>query len=307
MFDVVASNGGTDLAGSVWIPRSEVRAGVLMFPGSGPADRHNDVVFPPIRDRLVARGIAVASFDKRGVGSSGGDWRTVGLDVLASDAVAEMDVLEADGGVPAGRVGLLGHSHGGRVVLEAAADERTAFEVTHSGPGVAVWEQVGHAARMALASTTATASAIDAAAVLLVEGMEVLREGRPWQAFADRVAGPLLAPHTALLERAGFAWPTSSDRRFLRLILGYDPAPALERLHRPVLAVHGAADALVPVDRSVEAFERSVGRRGLLTTIVFPGADHRLRIGDPPRPVPGYPDAIADWILRVTSGKGVHP
>jgi hypothetical protein len=41
-----------------------------MHPGSGPSDRDNDVLFPPIRDALLAAGIAVCSFDKRGAGES---------------------------------------------------------------------------------------------------------------------------------------------------------------------------------------------------------------------------------------------
>ena len=124
----------------------------------------------------------------------------------------------------------------------------------------------------------------------------------PRQEFEDRLTDPRLAPQIALLEQAGSTWPTTEECHFLRLILDYDPVPAMGRLDCPVLALHGTADSLVPVARSVEAFEREVGERGLLTTIVFPGADHRMRIGDRPHLVPGYLWAIGDWILGVTSG-----
>lgn len=119
--DVVARNGTIRLHGSAWFPRAEPRGGVLMIPGSGPADRHNDVVFPPLRAHLVERGFAVASFDNRGVGRSGGDWRQVGIDVLAEDARAGLDALRDLEGVPGRAVGLLGHSQGGWVGIETAA------------------------------------------------------------------------------------------------------------------------------------------------------------------------------------------
>ena len=64
---------GVRLGGSMWEPAQSPSAVVLMHPGSGLSDRHNDEYFPPIREHLVASGYAVCSFDKRGVGASTGD------------------------------------------------------------------------------------------------------------------------------------------------------------------------------------------------------------------------------------------
>ncbi len=72
-----------------------------MVGGSGPADRDNDTFFPPIRRRLAAAGIAVLSYDQRGVGSSSGDWRDASLDDLAADAAAARAFLQTQLGVRA--------------------------------------------------------------------------------------------------------------------------------------------------------------------------------------------------------------
>ncbi|MDQ3385845.1 MAG: CocE/NonD family hydrolase [Actinomycetota bacterium] len=56
-----------------------------MLPGSGDADRLNGGYLEPIRAHLVRRGIAVISYDKRGVGGSNGDWREATLRELADD------------------------------------------------------------------------------------------------------------------------------------------------------------------------------------------------------------------------------
>jgi hypothetical protein len=87
--DVTFASGDVVLAGSLAVPDQDVAsAGVVMVGGSGPSDRNNDTFFPPIRQHLVDAGIAVLSYDKRGVGSSSGDWRDSTLDDLAADTTA---------------------------------------------------------------------------------------------------------------------------------------------------------------------------------------------------------------------------
>ena len=92
--DETVRSGDVELAGSWWEPAAPI-ATVLMHPGSGPSDRDNDTYFPAIRDQLVAAGIAVASFDKRGVGGSTGDWQDAGIAEQAEDVAAVVAHLAA--------------------------------------------------------------------------------------------------------------------------------------------------------------------------------------------------------------------
>ena len=86
--ELTVVNGDVSLAGSLWLPPAEPVATLLMHPGSGPSDRDNDVFFPPIREYLLEAGIAVSSFDKRGVGGSTGRWEEAAIGEQASDAGA---------------------------------------------------------------------------------------------------------------------------------------------------------------------------------------------------------------------------
>jgi alpha-beta hydrolase superfamily lysophospholipase len=98
----------TRLAGSVWRPAAKPRSLILMHPASGPSDRNNDVYFPPIRQALLAAGHAIASFDKRKVGGSSGDWTAAGIETQAADLFACASALqERVVGVP---IGVFGHS-----------------------------------------------------------------------------------------------------------------------------------------------------------------------------------------------------
>ncbi|QTR03017.1 hypothetical protein J7S33_29180, partial [Saccharothrix algeriensis] len=75
MENVTFAGAGVVLAGSLALPeRGAPVPGVVMVGGSGPSDRDNDTHFPAIRRHLAGAGIAVLSYDKRGVGGSSGDW-----------------------------------------------------------------------------------------------------------------------------------------------------------------------------------------------------------------------------------------
>ena len=109
--EIEADSGGVRLTGTIWRPAGDAVAGVFMHPGSGPSDRDNDVLFPPIREHLLRAGIAVCSFDKRGVGGSAGSWLDAGIAEQADDLLAGLAVFEAESprGLP---IGLFGHSQG---------------------------------------------------------------------------------------------------------------------------------------------------------------------------------------------------
>ena len=107
-----ARNGEIRLAGSLWFPPGRTAAGlVLMHPGSGPSDRDNDTLFPPIRAALLAAGVAVCSFDKRGVGESAGSWLEADLATQAADLAVSLRAAREQ--VPDVPVGVFGHSQGG--------------------------------------------------------------------------------------------------------------------------------------------------------------------------------------------------
>jgi len=87
-----AMNGDVVLAGTVWLPanRKPSRTGADA-PRFGAVDRDNDVLFRPIRERFLDVGVAVTSFDKRGVGESGGSWLDAGIEDQAADLRRSVD------------------------------------------------------------------------------------------------------------------------------------------------------------------------------------------------------------------------
>jgi len=292
--ELAVRNGDVTLAGTLWLPPGEAAATVLMHPGSGPSDRDNDVFFPPIRQHLLGAGVAVASFDKRGVGGSTGRWQEAPIVVQASDAISCLGALRTQ---VSGSVGLFGHSQGGWVVMEAAARcPDAAFAISNSGPGVTPERQERyatdlHMARAGIPTTEITevrryydsvVSMMRSGASLDEARRHVETDGFP-QAF-ETLSIPVLPNDDA-------------EWNLISAMIDHDPRPALERIRVPVLAVFGGDDPITPVEESVAVFREAV-RPDLLQVEVFSGAGHRLESGDPPRLVGGYLETLAEFVLR---------
>jgi len=286
--EVEADSGGVRLAGSLWRPAGDAVAGVLMHPGSGPSDRDNDWFFPPIRRHLLEAGIAVCSFDKRGVGGSEGSWLEAGIEEQADDLLAALGVFATE--CPGLPIGLFGHSQGGWVVVEAASRSLpVAFVIPSSGGGASPARQE----RYSLANKVTAGQETTEALATYDAVVEVIRER------------PTLGAGVARLEAEGvpyrdlpgldFMFEDEAIWRLCAEIFAYDPAPALARITAPVLGLLGAADKVNPPEESLAAFRVAV-REDLLEVEVFPDGDHRLQHGDPPRFVDGYLDRIASFM-----------
>ena len=291
-----ARSGPVTLAGTLWQPDDEAVATVLMHPGSGPSNRDNDVFFPQVRAVLLEAGIAAASFDKRGVGGSTGDWRDAGIVEQAADATASLDAVRA-AGAP-GPIGMFGHSQGGWVVLEAAArGAPAAFVITNGGPGVPPAVQDRFA--LANAARRAGCGPEDVERVLgrYDLALDLLRRGVP-PAEANAILGP---PAVEELDAYGIAADDEAEWQLQRRLVDHDPGPTLRRLTVPVLAMFGADNEITPVAVSVEAFRAAV-RPDLLTVAVLPGGDHRVQAGEPRRLVEGYRAALLGFVLAAISG-----
>jgi hypothetical protein len=132
------------LAGTLTMPSGRGRHGAVAFvQGSGPTTRS---YLPELAALLVRNGVAVLTYDKRGIGQSGGSYpgespTATTIDVLARDAASAARFLASEPGIDPRRVGLAGHSQAGWIIPLAASRERTVrFVVLFSGPAVTALE-----------------------------------------------------------------------------------------------------------------------------------------------------------------------
>lgn len=133
--EVRFQSGGVNLAGTLRLPlTNDKHPAVFLLQGSGDADREAESFYA---DHYARNGIATLVYDKRGTGSSGGDYRGASFHDYAADALAEIHYLQSRKEIDRNRVGLSGRSHGGIVAsLAASLSKDIAFVINVSGTGV---------------------------------------------------------------------------------------------------------------------------------------------------------------------------
>ena len=262
----VPVSGGVTLGGTLTMPTGPApHAAVLLLSGSGAQDRDGSTMlgYRPLRelaDTLAAHGIASLRLDDRGVGASGGDYPSRTISELADDASRALRALAALPGVDAEALGIIGHSEGALVAMQAVANGADAKTLVllaaPSRPGrelVALQQRYG-AARM-------------------------VRDSAP-----DRQ--PALIE--ALLQGSGEALEAlRRESRGFRALLGYDPRTTAKRVRVPTLLLHGDTDAQVPVTQAAE-LAAALRRSGADAVVErFPGVNH-LFLADPSGDPAGY-------------------
>jgi uncharacterized protein len=174
------------------------------------------------------------------------------------------------------------------------------FVISVSGPGVTPATQDRDRIGRELQARGSDPDAI-------AEAMEWIDE-RNRRLLAGEPAEDVLADQHRLADRSWYAGTTEyfdnlPALSFLGRLLDFDPVPVLQHVSCPVLALFGAADTLVPVAPSVEAYAANLPRlpgepHGIA---VFPGADHGLFTADPDPDVPRT-DQLAPGFLPMVAG-----
>lgn len=118
---------GITLSGTLTTPREDQPCPlVIIISGSGPQDRDGLVFghkpYLVLGDHLTRNGIAVFRFDERGVGKSGGTFETATVEDHISDVDAALRHLGETYPKKFSSIGLIGHSLGGIVASEMAAE-----------------------------------------------------------------------------------------------------------------------------------------------------------------------------------------
>jgi uncharacterized protein len=297
------------LSGSLLLPNGPgPHPAIVMIHGSGAVTRDALV---PYADIFARNGIAVLISDKRGAGSSTGNWARATFDDLAGDALAGVQYLQTRPEINARQIGLQGTSMGGWVAPLAASKARgdVAFVIVESAPALTPLEHERLRVRSQLRADGFSPAEVAKAMAFMEQKFEVARTGTGWDRLEAAIARAkqddwlpyVNAPSS--LESLQWHWTN---------VLSYDPQPALERLTCPVLVLYGELDTIVPASENRKRMEAAFTRAGHrdATIKVFEHANHgffaaitggKREAGALKGLVPGYLDARVDWLRqRVT-------
>jgi pimeloyl-ACP methyl ester carboxylesterase len=294
--EVKIQSGAVTLAGTLTLPDSAPPfPAVVLITGSGPQNRDEEVFgmkpFRLIADAFTRKGIAVLRCDDRGVGGSTGNTPQSSSSDFADDALAQVRYLKGRPEIDKARIGLLGHSEGGLVApIAASRSSDVAFIVLLSGPAVTGEKILYGQAAALMRAAGGTEEAIRKNTEIQRLVFAAVRSGTGW----DHVAEVMTAEMKAVLDAAPPAQQLPPDKRdaliktqvdaqiagsrtpWFRFFLDYDPAPTLQKVKCPVLAVFGERDLQVPVALNRDPMEQALksGGNTACTIEVMPRANH---------------------------------
>jgi uncharacterized protein len=310
--DIQFANGDVRLAGTLIAPITAAKhPAVILVHGSGPATREQILPFARF---LIRHGLAVLSYDKRGVGGSTGDWNTASFEDLAGDVVTAFEYLKTRVEIDGSQIGLLGVSQAGWVMpLAGVRAKDMAFLISVSGAAVPGTETtIDHAQR------EMTASGMKPQVVEQILGIMKLqyhfaRTGQGWDEYAsgrDRLAARIGSPPDT--------FPATPDHpywQFIRRLYFYDPAPTIRQLQVPTLALFGELDNNILAEKNKTAWEAALkeARNRDYTLRILPKANHmqlEAKAGNNAemvslqRFVPEYATTVRDWLAKRIRGFG---
>jgi pimeloyl-ACP methyl ester carboxylesterase len=281
---------GITLAGTLTMPETGSNfTAVILITGSGPQNRDEEIFghkpFLVISDYITRRGIAVLRYDDRGTAQSTGDFRTATTSDFASDAESAIAYLKSRKEINPRKIGLMGHSEGGIIApMVAARSGDVGFIVMLAGVGIR-----GDALLLLQEELVYKASGLpdENVAMLLQINAKVFdkivntKENLPLQEISDFMT-TLKDDITAALPAGMSAedyiktFSTQVSSPWTQYFLRYDPAPALEKVKCPVLAVNGDKDLQVPAKENLTAISAALKRGGNTNVTIkeYSGLNH---------------------------------
>jgi len=328
--EVRFTNGPVTLAGTLTLPSSAGKhPAVVMITGSGPQNRDEEIFgfkpFKLIADTLTRRGIAVLRYDDRGVGGSSKGPEDATTEDFASDALAALQYLKTRKEISPAQIGLCGHSEGALAApIAAVRSSDVAFLVLLAGPGVPgdtliLWQMTTLAR-----AGGATDGEIAEAVWLQHRVFDAVRTGEGWEEVRSSMSEQMgksmekMTPEqrqavgdsaTVIASRVDASVQAAKSPWF-KYFVAYDPAPTLEKVRCPVLAVYGELDMQVPPQFTMPPLKAALEKGGNkdITVRVIPGANHLFQQATTGHPseygalkkefVPGFLDTLSTWVVE---------
>lgn len=283
---------GVTLAGTLTLPKKEgVFPVVVLISGSGAQNRDEEILghkpFLVLSDYLTKNGIAVLRFDDRGTASSTGDFKTATSFDFSTDVEAAVQYLKTRKEINQKKIGLIGHSEGGIIApMVASRSNDVEFIVLLAGTGIPGDELLLLQQKLIGKASGMSDEDLQKNELTNKKAFEIVNKATN--------SAQLKTDLTNYLQQALADNPTSgkpsgmSDEDFIALqvnqitspwmqyFIKYNPAPALEKVKCPVLAINGEKDLQVPPKENLSAIKKALEKGGnkAITIKELPNLNH---------------------------------
>ncbi|MDT3403591.1 alpha/beta hydrolase family protein [Mucilaginibacter terrae] len=267
---------------------------VILVSGTGAQDRDGTMaghkLFADIANYLSSRGIIVLRIDDRGVGKSTGDYSKATTADFSDDVLEAFNYLKTRPEVISNKIGIMGHSEGGASCsLAASRAPGIAFLVSIAGLALKGYDALIIQNRDLV--NAAPISDIDKQRYNSIN--ELMFKTALQYADSASMEQKLIDVYTQWkktddeavkarhIEFDHFRFPIYSFAKqassaWYRYFIKYDPAPVLEKVNIPILALNGDKDLMVSYKENLANWKvlSSKGRNTKVTTKIIAGLNH---------------------------------
>ncbi len=276
--EVSMTNGAIMLKGHLHVPNAPRTKNAIVIVG-GRGCYAGSTKYDLYAKLFRKYGISVLSYNKRGTGGSTGDCNEATIDDLASDLKACREFL-ANHKNEYEKIGVLGSSAGGWVMLRAAEMTDFSFLISVVGPATSVREQQLQSMEYGLDFYKLPESAKDQ----ILEYTNLMFDAKPNQRNYDRF-------NALIKEAESIGWKEllddtdipSSPEGIADLWVrrhDFDPKNSLAQFSNPYLALYGEIDWIVPYKENIRQLESLFkgDRSEFLHTEVIRNAEHGTEV-----------------------------
>ncbi|OYQ31853.1 alpha/beta hydrolase [Flavobacterium cyanobacteriorum] len=286
---------GITLAGTLSLPKKEgAYPVVVLISGSGGQNRDEELAghkpFLVLADHLTRNGIGVLRFDDRGVAQSGGQFETATTADFVTDARAAVQYLKSRKDVNHKKIGLAGHSEGGTVAtMLAAGNPDIAFLILMAGGNIAGSEQMVLQNYLIGKAQGMPEEELARLGIINRKIYDVLRQEKDKSKMESRLYEVMERELKPLFISKGI--PEAEVKRTMKIqaegllsdwyiyFINNDPAPYLEKVKCPILAINGDKDLQVAPAANLDAVKRAAEKSGnkKVTVKLLHGLNHLLQ------------------------------
>lgn len=299
------AGGDADLAGTLYLPPNAEPPfpAVVLAHGSGTVTRYAGtwITF------FLQHHMAVLSYDKRGTGESGGNWKTSSYLDLADDLSAAVDWLGKQAVIDAKRIGVHTTSQSGWYGPHTARNNPgIAFLIQRAGPAVNIGLGTAHEIREEWRNEEVAADLITPAVAFWKELHALAARGG---SLDDANAMLARAQEKPWFRETFEDWDKIDDGWWQRHAANMQLEPAKDAglLDIPILWFLAEDDANVPYQSSLSALEAAQKDNEQLEVVTIENAGHNFLVTQPDgnvRYTEQYWSVIAAWL---GNQKIIHP
>lgn len=266
------------LAGTLTLPKKEGNFPVvILISGSGPQNRDEEIFghkpFLVISDYLTKNGIGVFRYDDRGIGQSKGNFKTATSADFATDVESAITYLKTRKEINKNKIGLIGHSEGGIIApMVASKSKDVAFIVLLAGTGIQGDQLVLLQQQLIGKASGVSDEELQKSKLANRKVFDIVNKSTSLEQLQIDLTNYI---KQTLKDNPNGEKPAEmSDDDFIKLqlkqiatpwmyyFIRYNPAPTLEKVKCPVLALNGEKDLQVPPKENLAAIKEALSKGG---------------------------------------------